>query len=77
MLSMIESARDALRRRYDVLCERQAPSVKERLELSDLARALQRIENNAYGRCERCDGPIGRHRLRTLPETTRCAECSY
>ncbi len=77
MLAMIAAAREGLLRRYDVLtCRKKALSEKERLELWEIELALNRIETHTYGRCERCEGPIGRQRLRALPETTRCAECS-
>ena len=37
--------------------------------------ALARIEAGQYGRCESCDGPIGRSRLVALPEARRCLGC--
>jgi RNA polymerase-binding protein DksA len=36
--------------------------------------ALQRIEDGTYGRCERCDKPIGEERLEALPWATLCID---
>jgi DnaK suppressor protein len=43
--------------------------------LALLERALQRIEQGAYGLCERCGEPIDPARLEILPETTLCVKC--
>ncbi len=38
-------------------------------------RALQRLEEGTYGRCEGCGRPIPEARLRAVPWTARCLEC--
>lgn len=40
-----------------------------------LQRALRRIQDGTYGRCERCDRSIGTKRLRALPEALLCVDC--
>ena len=47
-----------------------------RIELSQINEALSRIENNEYGICEECDGPIRPERLEALPFTNRCFSCA-
>ncbi len=51
-------------------------SDQERRELVDIDKALARMEEGQFGRCERCGGAIGRHRLRAIPEARYCATCS-
>ncbi len=48
----------------------------ERVEISEIDAALDRIESGQYGSCERCGGAIGNNRLRALPETRLCLDCS-
>lgn len=43
--------------------------------LTDVWRALDRIEAGTYGRCEACAGWIAPERLEILPETTSCHLC--
>ena len=47
-----------------------------RIELNQINEALSRIENNEYGVCEVCDGPIRPERLEALPYTNRCFSCA-
>lgn len=37
--------------------------------------ALERMDQGAYGSCEDCGSPIGRARLRALPQATLCRSC--
>jgi len=53
-----------------------ALSERERLELEEIEQALRRIASNTYGHCVKCGGAIGRQRLRAVPETRMCLECS-
>lgn len=46
---------------------------EERLKSIDAA--LQKIENNAYGICERCGQPIGVDRLKANPEARTHTKC--
>ena len=38
-------------------------------------RALERIDNKSYGRCEDCGNPIGKARLKVFPRATLCMTC--
>jgi RNA polymerase-binding transcription factor DksA len=44
-------------------------------ELSQVRRAMERLDAGRYGTCEYCGGPIGAARLQALPEATRCSLC--
>lgn len=48
-----------------------ATEVRERIRALD--RALLRLDDGSYGRCERCDRAIEPARLDLLPHTTTCA----
>ena len=50
-------------------------SERERTELTEIDSALRRIEQGTYGRCCACGGPIGRQRLRALPQASLCILC--
>ena len=43
-------------------------------QLRDVEDALQRLEQNTYGRCEICGKDIGDERLRARPEARFCIE---
>jgi len=45
-------------------------------ELDDIDAALDRIQQGAYGRCEICQGAIGRQRLLALPAARLCIDCT-
>jgi len=42
-------------------------------ELIELKAALKRIEENKYGICEKCKGPIELSRLKAFPQARFCA----
>ncbi|QHO68527.1 hypothetical protein BHD05_01645 [Marisediminicola antarctica] len=44
--------------------------------LASIDRALGRIDAGGYGRCLRCDGPIGAARLEARPAAELCIECA-
>jgi DnaK suppressor protein len=44
--------------------------------LAEIDQALEQIRTGAYGRCERCGGPIDPERLAVLPHTTVCSKCA-
>lgn len=44
--------------------------------LDDLERALTRLEQGGYGRCEGCGEPIPAERLEARPATTTCVPCA-
>ena len=39
-------------------------------------RALQKIEERSYGRCDRCGNPIAAARLEAVPESVLCIDCA-
>ncbi len=43
--------------------------------LREVEEALRRIEEGTYGACAECGGPIGKARLRALPQATLCWVC--
>jgi DnaK suppressor protein len=43
--------------------------------LSQVERALQRLDNGTYGICENCGNPIGKARLQAFPRATLCVTC--
>jgi DnaK suppressor protein len=44
-------------------------------KLRDVERALERLDEGAYGICERCGEPIAAERLEVLPSATLCINC--
>jgi DnaK suppressor protein len=44
--------------------------------LDDLDRALERLEQGSYGRCEGCGEPIPAERLEVRPAATTCVHCA-
>ena len=47
------------------------------LEASEarVGRALEKLREGSYGRCDLCGGPISTARLRAAPESVRCIDC--
>jgi RNA polymerase-binding protein DksA len=43
--------------------------------LSQVERALQRLDSGSYGTCENCGNPIGKARLQAFPRATLCVTC--
>jgi DnaK suppressor protein len=41
-----------------------------------LMRALAKLEEGSYGRCDDCGGPIAPGRLEAAPESTLCIDCA-
>lgn len=85
---LAREAQEALRQRSQRLRARALASVEEleakaaalteseRQELGAIEEALARIAGGEFGRCARCGGAIGRHRLRAIPEARHCLTCS-
>ncbi len=50
----------------------------ERLQelLADVLRAQEKLDEDTYGTCDRCGGPIALERLDALPWATRCVACA-
>jgi RNA polymerase-binding transcription factor DksA len=56
-------------------------TAKEALEraertLAEVSAALNRLDDDTFGRCEICGGTISDERLAALPTTSRCAGCA-
>jgi RNA polymerase-binding transcription factor len=41
-----------------------------------LKRALGKLDEGSYGRCDRCGGPIAPGRLEAAPESALCIDCA-
>lgn len=50
-----------------------AKNAREMLDQTE--RALLRIDDGSYGRCERCGQPIGKMRVMAFPRATLCLSC--
>jgi RNA polymerase-binding transcription factor DksA len=48
----------------------------EEQALDEIAGALDRLDQNVFGRCEECHKEIPRPRLQALPYTRYCVECA-
>lgn len=44
--------------------------------LDDVERALAKLDEGAYGRCERCGKDVGEARLEAMPATRYCIDCA-
>jgi DnaK suppressor protein len=44
--------------------------------ISDIEKALAKIDDGSYGICDECGGDIGHDRLEALPAATRCVDCA-
>jgi DnaK suppressor protein len=44
--------------------------------LADVDRALEKLDQGTYGRCDRCGGPIAPERLEAIPSAVLCVTCS-
>ena len=47
-----------------------------KIELAKIKAALQRLADNAYGKCLNCGNDIQEARLLTIPETEHCISCA-
>jgi DnaK suppressor protein len=47
----------------------------DRRVLRDVASALQKLDDGAFGTCERCNEPISEKRLEALPFARHCIDC--
>jgi DnaK suppressor protein len=46
-----------------------------RANLRDVERALAKLDDGTYGRCDRCGNPIGEERLEAIPWALLCIDC--
>ncbi len=44
--------------------------------LAGIDRALAKIDDGTYGRCDECGREIGAQRLEALPAASRCVDCA-
>ncbi len=44
--------------------------------IEDIDRALEKLAEGTYGRCDTCGGDIGEARREALPASTRCVNCA-
>jgi DnaK suppressor protein len=45
-------------------------------KLRDVERALGKLEEGTYGRCDTCGGKIAAERLQAIPWAVRCIRCA-
>jgi DnaK suppressor protein len=62
---------EAISRRNDIGVGNSLLVTEEKLQ-----RALAKLEQGSYGRCDRCGGPIAPARLEAAPESVLCIECA-
>jgi DnaK suppressor protein len=48
---------------------------REHKLIKKVKKALERIDNGTFGRCETCEEEISIERLKARPVTTQCIEC--
>jgi len=48
---------------------------RDRVKLSEIDLALERIQDGTYGECEECGEPVAEKRLEVLPFTRVCVDC--
>ena len=46
------------------------------LQLQDINKALEKLQEGTYGVCENCKGQIDEERLKAFPEATTCSTCT-
>jgi DnaK suppressor protein len=44
--------------------------------IADIDRALEKLDEGTYGRCDGCRGEIAAERLEAIPAAARCVVCS-
>jgi DnaK suppressor protein len=62
---------EAISRRNDIGVGNSLLVTEEKLE-----RALAKLDEGSYGRCDRCGGPIAAARLEAVPESVLCIDCA-
>lgn len=67
---MAETAGVTLDREIDLTLQENA-----RATLVQIERALEKLDENSYGRCDNCGRPIGDGRLSVAPFATLCVDC--
>lgn len=67
---MAETAAATLDREIDLTLQENA-----QVALAQIDRALHKLEEGSYGRCDKCGKPIGEGRLEVAPFATLCVDC--
>lgn len=67
---MAETATVTLDREIDLTLQENA-----RAALTQIDRALGKLDNGSFGRCDECGKPIGAARLEIAPFATLCVDC--
>jgi DnaK suppressor protein len=67
---MAETAAVTLDREIDLTLQENV-----RAALTQIDRALHKLENGSYGLCDKCGKPIGEGRLSIAPFATLCVDC--
>jgi DnaK suppressor protein len=67
---LAETAAVTLDREIDLTLEENA-----RARIAQIDRALSKLDNGSYGRCDKCGKDIGEDRLKIAPFATLCIEC--
>lgn len=67
---MAETAAVTLDREIDLTLQESA-----RASLAQIDRALAKLDNGSYARCDKCERPIGDGRLEVAPWATLCVDC--
>jgi RNA polymerase-binding protein DksA len=67
---MAEAATATLDREMDLTLEENA-----RAALSQIDRALHKLDDGSYGQCDLCGSRIGEGRLSVAPFATMCVDC--
>jgi DnaK suppressor protein len=66
-----DGTNEAITRRNEIGVGKSLEVTEEKLE-----RALAKLEEGSYGRCDSCGGPIAPGRLEVAPESALCIECA-
>jgi DnaK suppressor protein len=66
-----DGTNEAISRRNDIGVGNSLLVTEEKLE-----RALAKLDEGSYGRCDRCGGPIAPGRLEVAPESALCIDCA-
>jgi RNA polymerase-binding transcription factor len=66
-----DGTNEAISRRNDIGVGNSLLVTEEKLQ-----RALAKLEDGSYGRCDSCGGPIAPGRLQVAPESALCINCA-
>jgi DnaK suppressor protein len=66
-----DGTNEAITRRNEIGVGKSLEVTEEKLE-----RALAKLEEGSYGRCDECGRPIAPARLEAVPESVLCIDCA-